>query len=64
MPTVITINGATPKDEVLRSDAMSALNDLPTEVMVKLAKLSQSEKAQSYFKNPILFATLQGFLRK
>lgn len=64
MATILTINGATAKDEDLRSDAMSKLNDLPTEVMVKLAKLSQSEKAQNYFKNPILFATLQGFLRK
>lgn len=64
MPTILTINGATPKDECLRSEAMSKLNELPTEVMTRISKLSESEKAQSYFKNPILFATLQSFLKK
>jgi len=63
MPTIITIKGANQKDEDLRSEAISQLNDLPTEVLTKLAALSASEKAQSYFKNPILFGTLKSFLK-
>ncbi|UOB18588.1 hypothetical protein [Abyssalbus ytuae] len=63
MAKVITVQGHNGTDLDLRFRALEKLNELPSEVLEKLSKLSESEKAQSYFKNPVLYGTLKAFLK-
>ncbi|MFJ1323304.1 hypothetical protein ACILDT_09855 [Capnocytophaga canis] len=47
----------------MKDKYLAELAKLDEKVLEKLASLSKSEKALSYFKNPALYAILKGFLK-
>lgn len=64
MAKMLTIQGANNPDELKRLAALETLNELPTEVLGRLAELSQNEKAVGFFKTTFQYAILKGFLNK
>jgi len=62
MATLISVTGANEKEETARHEAFSALNELETGVLTRLAELSKSPKAVSYFKTAMMFNIVKGFL--
>lgn len=46
-----------------KEQALKKIEKLDEKVLIKLAELSDNKKAMSYFSNPILYATLQKFLK-
>jgi len=63
MAKIVTIQGANNTDELERFTAMEKLNELPTQVLTRVASLSQNAKAQKYFSSGILFETVKAFLK-
>lgn len=64
MAKIFTVQGANNPDELKRLAALEQLNELPTEVLGRLAELSQNEKAVGFFKTNFQYAILKGFLNK
>lgn len=46
-----------------KEEAIKQLEDLPDDVVKRLAELSTNKKALGYFSNPIQFAVVKGFLK-
>lgn len=63
MAKIVTVQGANNNDVEERHKALEQLNELPTVVLQRLAEVSKSKKAQGYFTNNILFATVKSFLK-
>ncbi len=62
MATILQVTGANAADEKKRHEAFSDLNELDTVVLTRIAELSKSPKALSYFKTTIMFAAVKKFL--
>lgn len=45
-----------------KEEALAILSDLPEKVLIRMALLSQQEKARSYFICPIKYGAMKGFL--
>ena len=48
---VLNVTGTNPIDENIRVEALSYINNLPTDTLNKLGQLAKSEKAQSKLKS-------------
>ena len=59
---MIQIKGNNDLDTDLRTDALQALNKLPTDVLTRLMKLSKSQTALGYLDNESGFNTIKAFL--
>ncbi len=46
-----------------KQQALEVLENLPTKVLIRMAQLSQNEKAKSYFTCPIKYGAVKGFLK-
>lgn len=64
MAKIITIQGSNNADELKRLAAFEELNELPTEVLARLAELSQNQKALSFLKTSLQFGILKGLLNR
>ncbi len=47
----------------MKEKFLKELEKLDEKILEKLVELSKNEKAKNYLSNPILFATLKGFLK-
>ena len=65
MAKMITIQGSNEADEKRRLQALEKLNEnLSTVALERVGELCESQKAQSYFENSILYQTVKAFLKK
>ncbi len=46
-----------------KQEALKVLGSLPEKVLIRMAELSQNEKAKSYFTCPIKYGAVKGFLK-
>lgn len=56
MAKIFTVNGNNDSDEYKRLGAFGELDDLDTETLLKLAKLSKNPKAVAYLDSPLVKA--------
>ena len=59
---MIQIQGKNDLDTDLRTEALQALNKLPTDVLTRLNRLSKSQTALGYLKSESGFNTIKAFL--
>lgn len=64
MAKIFTVNGANPADEHKRLAAFMVLDEQPTDVLERLIKLAQNQKAVSLLKSPMGFGVIQLALSK
>lgn len=62
MATTVNISGSSHIDELKRKKAVEKVLELTTDELERLASLKDSEKARSYLKSPIKFASLKAFM--
>ncbi|MFD0862494.1 hypothetical protein ACFQ1M_09770 [Sungkyunkwania multivorans] len=62
MALTVRISGSDTMDTSQRKDAMDAINELPTKVLLRLKKVSRSPKAVEYFENDGKYRTVRMFL--
>lgn len=62
MATTVSISGSSNIDELKRKQAVEKVLNLTTEELERLASLTDSEKARSYLKSSIKFASLKAFM--
>lgn len=46
-----------------KTEALEKLSQLPESALIRMAQLSDNEKALQYFTNPIMFGLVKGFLK-
>lgn len=62
MAKILTIEGKSNTDELLRLDALEKISDLDTNELVRLAELKEHPKARTFLKTSLAFSMLKGFL--
>ena len=62
MPQV-NVTGKNQLDEMSRVQAITALNNLDTKTLTRLADLSKSDKAKAYFQSDVKFQVLKTFIK-
>lgn len=64
MAKILTIQGSNNPDELKRLAALEELNELPTEVLIRLSDLAKNPKALGFLKTSLQFGILKGFLNR